>query len=95
MTSLPEPLSPLNVTVTSLTATARSRRSKERITGDAITGSITTSGVRAFFVIAGSLRGPRSSYGAALSNFGATCYRSYDILSDSAEGDGTRADRSR
>ena len=44
ITSLPEPLSPVNVTVTSLTATARRNRSNDRITGDAITGSSTTMG---------------------------------------------------
>lgn len=46
MTSFPEPLSPVKVTVTSFTATARKNRSKERITGDAITGSSTTIGLR-------------------------------------------------
>lgn len=41
MTSLPLPLSPANVTVTSLTATDRKIRSNRRIVGEVITGSST------------------------------------------------------
>jgi hypothetical protein len=45
ITSLPEPLSPTSVTVTSLAATAHRIRSNSRITGDWVTGSITIAGV--------------------------------------------------
>ena len=55
MTSFPDPLSPTNVTVTSLLATARKTRSNARMTGELMSGSSTTT-APLLRVIARSLR---------------------------------------